>query len=441
MTEDVERRASKGGGRPGLRSIAPQVWILSACQVLYFAALSVDLTLTALVGLAMAPTPALATLPLALITLVGTVAAALAGLLVGRLGYTRVLVLGALCAAAGGAASAWAVYIDSFPLLCAGTATVGLYRATGGYIRFMAADCSSAETRSRAISIVLLGGLLAAFVGPLLATGASGLFGTEYVGAYVVVAALALLNLPLLLLPVMRVSGRRALGGDKKPLAPIRISDVRTSPPFVYGLMCLGIAGLTMTLTMAMAPIASSHAGHTETAGAMIIQWHMVGMFAPSLFSGLLVERFGRHRMAMAGAITLSVAAAIALTGESVPAFVVALALNGLAWNILFTCGTAFVVDSYPTGRGSRVQAFVEGVGSGLAVLGSFVASAMYLWAGWMGSNVPVLAIGVLFLVFLALPQVRAKNRNAVPEVLAAPGAGDAPPLDARPVLPQKASS
>ncbi|MET1074876.1 MAG: hypothetical protein ABWY11_19665, partial [Umezawaea sp.] len=179
--------------------VGRSTWLLVACQAFYFMGVSIDLTLTAIAGLSLAPTPALATLPLAAITIVGTLCSVAAGLLASRFGYIAVMVGGAVTAMVGAVLSVVAVSTHSFWLLCAGTGLVGAYRSTGGYIRYMAADRAPDGQRERALSFILYGGLIAAFAGPFVATTSSDFLGAQYAGAYLMVGVYALANVPLLL--------------------------------------------------------------------------------------------------------------------------------------------------------------------------------------------------------------------------------------------------
>lgn len=265
-------------------------WLLVACQTFYFMGISIDLTLTGVVGLALAPTPALATLPLATITIAGTVCSFIAGFLTASIGYVRVMITGAIAAMVGAALSVIAVSTHDFPLLCCGTALVGAYRSTGGYIRYMAADRAPSGQRERVLSFVLYGGLLAAFIGPFVATTSSAFFGAQYAGSYFMVGVYAMLNIPLLL--AIRASGVRAKTDGEKPV-PVPLAEVRGTRQFITGLLALAGSGAMMTMIMAVGPLGSQHAGHSSSMGATIIQWHLVGMFAPAVFSGNIVARIG----------------------------------------------------------------------------------------------------------------------------------------------------
>ncbi|MFD1050553.1 hypothetical protein ACFQ1S_36015, partial [Kibdelosporangium lantanae] len=215
-------------------------WLLVACQTFYFMGISIDLTLTGVVGLSLAPTPALATLPLAAITIAGTLCSFVSGFLTASIGYVRVMITGAMAAMVGSALSVIAVSTHDFVLLCCGTALVGAYRSTGGYIRYMAADRAPAGQRERVLSFVLYGGLLAAFIGPFVATTSSGFFAAQYAGSYFMVGVYAMLNIPLLL--AIRASGVRAKVEGQK-LTPVPLASVRGTRQFVTGLLALAGSG------------------------------------------------------------------------------------------------------------------------------------------------------------------------------------------------------
>jgi MFS family permease len=384
-------------------------WLLVACQTFYFMGISIDLTLTAIVGLSLAPTPALATLPLATITIAGTLCSFVAGLLTQRIGYVRVMITGAVAAVAGAGLSVMAVSTHSFWLLCCGTALVGTYRSTGGYIRYMAADRAPMGQRERVLSFVLYGGLLAAFIGPFVATTSSGFFTAQYAGAYFMVGVYAMLNIPLLL--AIRASGVRAkIDGEK--LEPVPLSAVKGTKEFLTGLLALAGAGAMMTMIMAVGPLGSQHAGHSAGMGAAIIQWHLVGMFAPAVVSGNIVAKIGPSRTAVIGAALFVAAAVSGVTGDGFVHFLLALTFNGIGWNFLYLSGTTLLIRCYPRGRGGRIQAVAEGIGSVTGVAASLSASTVFYFLGWQGTNIPVLAIAMALLVILF---IAARSSSAAP--------------------------
>lgn len=381
----------------GLRAVlgygvGRSTWILAACQTFYFMGVSIDLTLTAIVGLKMAPNPALATLPLAAITIVGTVCSVGAGLAANRIGYIAVMITGALTAAIGAMLSVTAIATGSFWLLCCGTGLVGAYRSTGGYIRYMAADRAPEGQRERALSFILYGGLVAAFAGPFVATSTSDLFGAQYAGAYVMVGVFALANIPLLL--SLKAGQLRPKPGASKSAA-VSLGSVKTSADFYAGLISLAGAGALMTMIMAVGPLGSYECGHGASQGAAIIQWHLVGMFAPAIVSGNVLAKIGPRWTGMVGAGLFALGAVGGVTGTTFANFLVALTINGIGWNFLYLAGTTYLVRSYPAGRGGRIQAVAEGLGQFTGVIASLAASSVFVLLGWEGTNWPVLGIAL----------------------------------------------
>jgi MFS family permease len=404
---DLAQEVAPDSKKPRFGAVGRTTWLLTGCQALYFSCVSIDLTLTGIVGLHMAPTVALATLPLAMITIVGTFGSAVAGLLTTRIGYPAVMICGAGAAVVGGGLSAYAVFVGSFSLLCVGTGLVGLYRATGGYIRFMAADRAPEGMRERALSFILFGGLVAAFAGPFLATASSGLVATGFVGSYLAVAVVSLLSVPLIL-AVGAERGAQAIETEKVAAVPVR--DVAKSWDFITAMLILSVSGAAMTMIMAVGPIANKTAGHSMSTGASIIQWHLVGMFAPSLFSGSLMRRIGRGPTSVLGCGLLIAGGLAGATGSAYLNFLTALALNGIGWNLLYVTGSAYLIRTYPSGRGGRIQSVVEGTSSAIAVVSSFSASAVYYLLGWQRTNLPVIVLGVVVLGWLLVPSLRSRR-------------------------------
>ncbi len=383
--------------------------LLFGAQTVYTMQVSIDLTLSALTGLALAPVPALATLPLSLVMASGVLCSLAAGYLTARWGYRRVMAVGALGAIAGGIFSLLAVLWGSFPVLCLGMVLMGVYRSTGGYVRFLAADLAKPGAVGRTLGIVLSGGLIAAFAGPFVALWASELWTVRFAGSFALVAILGVVALPLPLFVSREPVDTTRSGGR-----PTAIATAVKSPDFRTAVVVLSLSGALMTLVMAVGPLASVHAGHSEAEGASLIQWHLVAMFAPSLFVGELLRRWGSMRVAMLGALATSLGAVAGFGGTGMPFMLAALVLAGLGWNLLFLAGSALLVRSYKPGTGGRVQAITEG-GTGLiTVLASFGAAAVFNLLGWRLTNVPVLLLSVALLFGLLVRSKLGRSGMAV---------------------------
>ena len=382
--------------------------LLTLCQTLYQLAVSVDLTLTAIVGMQLAPTMALATFPLTLITLTGAIASVLAGMLVPRFGYRRVMLTGAGCAALGGGMSTFAVVSGSFPLLCVGTSLVGLHKATGAYYRYLAADRAAPGGRSRALATVLSGGVAAAIVGPLAAAGSVNVLSTPYAASYLLVATVCTLALPLI--AALSNATAAARGGTVDAAVrstPTPLGSALRFGAFWDGTFALCVAGGVMTLLMAIGPLANAHAGHSMDQGAMIIQWHMIGMYAPSWCTGRMTTALGPKRTALIGTMCLVLGGAVGAQGTGMFWMMGGLALIGVGWNVLYVAGSAFTVQSYPPGTGSRIQSAVEGTSAAVAAAASLGAAAVFTHLGWSGANTAAVGAGALALCYFMRPTRR----------------------------------
>ncbi|GAA3720312.1 MFS transporter [Streptomyces tremellae] len=397
---------------------------LVASQTIYYGAVSVDLTLTSLAGLRLAPTPLLATLPLTLITGFGLVASVAAGLLTARIGYRAVMALGGGCAVAGGLLATAAVYADAFWLLCAATSLLGAYRSTGGYIRYLAADLAPAGRKERALSAVMYGGLVAAFLGPFAALAASRAFPVEFTGSYALVAVLGLTAVPLAL-TISREPRRDPAVDGGASRGPATFAESRGNPNLTAALVLLPLSGALMTLVMAIGPLANAHAHHPAGFGAALIQWHLVGMFAPALLGGELMRRIGPWHTALTG-IGITVSGGLAgASGDGAAAMMAAMVCAGAGWNFTYLAGTAFLVRSYATGRGSRLQAVVEGATGAASVVASLLSATAFDTLGWRMSGVLVLAVSVPLLLWQGR-YGRRKGAAAEALDLSAARAGDA---------------
>ncbi|MBT2532424.1 MFS transporter [Arthrobacter sp. ISL-48] len=370
---------------------------LIAAQACYYMIVSVDLTLTGLVGMSLATNPALMTLPLSLIVVVGTACSFVAGHAAARFGYRPVMVVGALTAVAGGVLSAVAVASDSFILFCIGTALTGGYRAVGGFLRFVASEYAPPAKRERALALVMYGGIIAAALGPFAAVAASQAADQIYVGSCALIAILGVAAL------ILAATMPPATGGSAESDKPaIQIRDRVWNPQFQQAILVLASSGLVMTLVMATGPLANEHAGHGSASGAAMIQWHLIGMFAPSALSALFLKRYGTSKTNITGGLIMAAGSVLGTFADTGWAMTATLALVGVGWNVLFVAGSALLLQSYPQGRGTKLQGFTDGTTAAISATGSFAAAWILQSVGWKGVNILAIAITATVLILLA---------------------------------------
>jgi MFS family permease len=389
--------------------------VLALCQGLFTAALSIDLTLTGLTGYQLAPDKSLATLPFAMITVAGAVVTLFAALLMQRIGrrWGFGFALGATICAIGGLVSVWSVFHDDFWLFCLGTASVGVFQAFAQYYRLAAADSVHGNDRAkaRAISTVLAGGVVAAILGPALAAWSKDLFPVLFAGAYLMVFALGLASALLLVAfyrdiePAHSAAAQTAL-----PARPLGI--VMRQRISLAAIASNVGGGAVMMLVMTAAPLAAVGCGYGIDDGANIIQWHLVGMYAPSLFAGQLIGRFGLPAIVFTGMALCLACGAIAAASTSLVAFYVALFCLGIGWNFMFVGGTTLLAQSYRPAERGRVQGVAEMIRYGVTALATLAAGPLLEHYGWAALNlaiVPLLAIAAV----MTLGWMREERREA----------------------------
>jgi predicted MFS family arabinose efflux permease len=268
--------------------------------------------------------------------------------------------------------------------------------------RFAAAELALPEFREKAVSLVLAGGLIGAVVGPNLAARSRSLLETPFVGAYVVLAGVALLAMVLMAFiefPAQAAPKPGATGG--RPLG-----DILRQPVFMVACISAALGYGVMNLLMAATPLAMQQCGLGFDDVALVLEWHVIGMFAPGFFTGNLIKRFGTLRVMAVGLMLNLACIAVALTGVELHQFTVALLFLGVGWNFLFTGSTTLALGAYRPEEKDRAQAAINFCVFSVMALTSFASGALVTTQGWnllnLGSLLPV-ALTVIALGWLAL--------------------------------------
>lgn len=336
-----------------MTSAKVQVTLLALCQALAMTTNTVLITTAALIGYALAADKALATLPLA-VRQIATMAATIpASLLMQRMGRRGGFLIGTLIGMAGAGVGIYSLAIAHFWLFTVAMGLLGLANSFVGYYRFAAADVATTAFRSQAISWVIAGGIVAAILGPWLATGSQGWFNSElYIGALVAVLGLQVLASALLLglqMPPVEVV---VTAQNTRPLWPIM-----RQPTFLVATSGSMISYGIMVFVMTATPLAMSAELHSFDQTASVIQWHVLGMFGPSLVTGWLIQRLGVLTIIQTGAVLTLGCMGVNLAGTSFWHFAIALLLLGLGWNFMYVGSTTLLAATHtPTEKG-KVQA------------------------------------------------------------------------------------
>jgi MFS family permease len=291
--------------------------------------------------------------------------------------------LGAICAILGSVLCAAAVYAGNFWMLCAGRLVLGVYFAAGQYYRFAAADAAPVSFRSRAISLVLAGGIIGGFLGPQTSKLTKDLFAQHlYAGAYLSLVGFALLAILILRwLDIPRPStGEQVAAG--RPM-----SAIARQPAFLVAVLCGMVGYGVMNLLMTATPLAMIACQHPFSDAAFVIQWHLVGMFAPSFFTGHFIQRFGVTRVILAGVALNVVCVGIALSGVSVAHFWIALTLLGTGWNFMYVGATTLLTETHQPAERAKVQGVNDMAIFVTMAVSSLSSGALFTYQGWQTMN------------------------------------------------------
>ncbi len=384
-----------------MQSSKRNVAVLAGCQGLLLINNSILITVNALAGYALAPNKAIATLPVTMYFIGSALSTIPMSLFMKQVGRRAGFTLGALCAIAGALVCATAVYTRNFWLLCAGVLVLGVYFAAGQYYRFAAADAAEVDFKSRAISLVLAGGIIGGFIGPETSKLTIDLVaGHTYVGPYMSLMAYALvvvLLLRWLKIPALSELERRQTG---RPLVVIA-----RQPAFAVAILCAMVCYGVMNLLMAATPLAMLAHHHQFSDAAFVIQWHVVGMFAPSFITGSLIHRFGLPQVMLTGVGLNLLCVAIAVAGVDVMNFWLAMMLLGVGWNFMFVGATMLLTEAHRPAERAKVQGINDAAIFVTLVASSLASGALFSFQGWVVMNyyaLPVLALAGAGIMWLA---------------------------------------
>lgn len=381
--------------------------LLAACQALFWGALMIGITMSGLVGQMLADNKALATLPAGLIALVTIFVAGPASALMQRFGRRTGFIIGAAAGLIGGGVSAAGIFAGDFVVFCLGNAILGIYQAIGQFYRLAATDAVPAEHHGRAVSTVMTGAIAAAILAPTLSVWSKDLFAPVlFAGSFVALSGLSLLAVGFIIALSEPPRRERQVAVGGRPLG-----EIVRQPLFVVAIANAGIAQGVMILVMLATPLAMVACKFPVSDAATVIQWHVLGMFLPSFFSGRLADRFGAPNIAITGAVILGASAAIAASGIEFLHFGIALALLGLGWNFMYVAGTIMITASHRPEERGRVQGAAEMAIAIIATLASFTSGALLHGLGWTAVNIgaaPLLITAAGLTLWYA---VKASNR------------------------------
>jgi MFS family permease len=381
------------------------LWLLAICQGLFLTNNVTFIAINGLVGLSLAPLGWMATLPVMGYVVGGALSTGVVARTQHLLGRKRSFQIGLGVALLSTLLCAYAAASRNFWLLCFATVVAGYYSANANLYRFAAAELAAPAAREKAVSLVMAGGLLGAVIGPNLAARTRNLFDVPFAGAYVSLAVVALLAMLLMSLLEFPPAPPRNSVRSGRPLA-----QIMAQPIFIVSAAAGALGYGVMNLLMAATPIAMQQCRLPFSDAALVLEWHVIGMFAPGFFTGSLIKRFGALPVMGVGVALNLVCIVVALSGVDLQQFLVALFLLGVGWNFLFTGSTTLSLSAYTPEEKDRAQGALNFVVFATLALSSFSSGVLVTTQGWTllnyGSLLPVLLTGGA-LIWLGLRNAR----------------------------------
>jgi MFS family permease len=381
---------------------------LAVCQMLLLSNGVLLAAVNSLTGFALAPSRRMATFPIVTYVIGAASSTLPASFFMKRRGRRAGFVLGAAFGIAGGAIGALAVHWHSFGVLLAATFLCGVYNAFGQYYRFAAADAAPPDWKSRAISLTLAGGIFGGFIGPAVGRYTRDLAAPQFLASYAALAAFALVSLLLILALRFPPQSPEEKRGEGRPLGAIL-----RQPGVIVAILAAAVGYGVMNLIMSATPLAMSLCcGHSFADAAFVLQWHVIGMFGPSFFTGALIKRAGVLNVLLAGAALNFTCVGIAMSGHSVMHFWWALTLLGVGWNFLYIGGTTLLTEAHDPAEKAKIQGMNDFLIYVVMIATSLTSGVIVTggggWATLAELSLPFLALTALATSILWLRQRRA---------------------------------
>jgi MFS family permease len=385
---------------------------LAVCQGLLVTNNIAVISIGSLAGYMLAANKALSTLPATAYIASGALSTYPISLFMKHHGRRAGFTLGAAAGLLGALICTLAVAAGSFALFCLGTFIAGTYTASGGYYRFAAADAVGMGLKSRAISLVLAGGILGGILGPESSKLTKDWLPVTFMGSYAALMGFALIVIAVLRLVDLPTPSEQERSGASRPLASIARQPV-------FAVACLGAvtAYAVMNLLMGVTPLAMQMCALPYASAALVIEWHIIGMFAPALIAGSLVHRFGALRVMAAGLLTYLACVFAAVTGQSVLHFWMSGTLLGIGWCLLYVGATTLLTDAYAPAEKAKTQGINDTLVFVVMATSNALSGAILYLYGWNALNysaLPLLLATAAAVVWLAHAR-RALRANAAP--------------------------
>lgn len=374
------------------RLLNKNILLLAVCQGFYLTNNVTFLAVNGLVGFALTPIPWMATLPLMAYVFGAAISTIIVAKVQAIYGRKRSFQFALFIAFIAALICAYATFSKSFILLMVGTTVAGYYSANGLLYRFVAPELTHPSLKEKAVSIVLAGGLIGGILGPNLSSWSKNIFDAQFMGAYLILAVAGLLG--IIVMQFMDFPDDYRTNQATHTGRPLK--EIILQPAFLVALIGSALGYGVMNLMMAGTPLAMQVCGFDFANTAQVLQYHVIGMFAPGFFTGHLVKRYGPIPIMTIGVTLNFISIFIMLSGSDLYHFLVALFLLGVAWNFLFNASTILALSAFRPEEKNKAEATINFCVFGTMAVSSFSSGALVTTQGWQFLNIGSLAPTVI---------------------------------------------
>ena len=383
------------------------ILVLSVAQGLSITTTNINMINTGLVGAILAKDPSYATLPLSLQFLTIAITLIPVSLLMGKIGRRPMFLVGAMAAFAGCLIIAFSIFNKVFSLFIIGSILLGFSQANQQFYRYAAADNITTKLKSKAISLVLAGGLIAALVGPEISRYSFDFFPDYiYLATYLFAALIQIFNFGILMF--LKIKKPKPLKVLIRPLSKILIRKT-----VIVAILAASVGYSLMSFIMTATPLQIVNVCKLgDSASATVIQWHVIAMFAPSFFTGSVINFLGNRKVMIIGVILYIISICVGVMGKTIEYFWISLFLCGLGWNFLYVGGSDIIAKSSLPEERAKVQGVTDFIIFIFVASGSFLAGILHNNLGWeimmFYTSIPI------FILFLSIVFINTKEMRTI---------------------------
>lgn len=386
------------------------VLLLFSSQALFQTGVVLVMTLSGMVGMKLAPEKSLSTLPVAMIS-VGTATMLIpVSFIMKKIGQKRGFMVGTILGILSGLISFYGILCNSFILFVIGNMLIGAHQGFTQYYRFAAADSVPELHKGKAISLVISGGMVAAITGPNLAKYTQHLGTVPYAYSFFSISFLSIVSFCIIYFLKLPKRSKEFKIASETELMERPLFEILKKKTTITALISSATGYSVMMMIMTATPLAMHNLGFSSDVSANVIQYHVLGMFVPSFFTGILIEKFGIHKLILSGIITLFLYLIFVFTGSGYVNFVIALVLLGVGWNFMFIGGSTLLTKVYHSKEKEKIQAFHDFFVFGAISFSGLSAGGLLNYWGWKGINLSVVPLLLIALRSIILYSVNNKK-------------------------------